>query len=328
MVGIHVFPFTVKPTARLVADGNLLRRIWHWWQIRSAMRYVIHAERILEPRDGQIEAKGTTVDPEKFMLPLSHLLLQLADHHRSMMLTSLREFGAKLCHEKQAEPAVALWRKGTGLAPQDVGLWSNLGAGYADLSHNDDAVAAYQRAIELDPRYHAAYTGLGNVCVTRGEYIRAIELYQKAIELDTTDHSRAIDYNNLGNVYHELGRLDDALAAYERAIRTDPGNAVSYYSKARINFLRNEVVNASEMLMKAAELNPAAIQWAAEDVSLELLVKEPAFLQFLQGSAMYCVKCRTKRYDRYAIRITMKNGKPAVKGRCPICGTGMYKIGG
>jgi len=23
----------------------------------------------------------------------------------------------------------------------------------------------------------------------------------------------------------------------------------------------------------------------------------------------------------------MKNGKPALKGKCPVCGTGMYKIG-
>ncbi len=25
--------------------------------------------------------------------------------------------------------------------------------------------------------------------------------------------------------------------------------------------------------------------------------------------------------------VTMKNGKPATKGSCPVCGTGMYKIG-
>jgi hypothetical protein len=25
--------------------------------------------------------------------------------------------------------------------------------------------------------------------------------------------------------------------------------------------------------------------------------------------------------------VTMKNGKPATKGVCPVCGTGMYKIG-
>lgn len=42
---------------------------------------------------------------------------------------------------------------------------------------------------------------------------------------------------------------------------------------------------------------------------------------------MYCVKCRQKRDANDAENVTMKNGKPAVKGKCSTCGTGMYKIG-
>ena len=44
-------------------------------------------------------------------------------------------------------------------------------------------------------------------------------------------------------------------------------------------------------------------------------------------ASMYCVKCRAKRDDPDAQPVTMKNGKPAMKGKCPVCGTGMYKIG-
>ncbi|MBI3485977.1 hypothetical protein HY025_03455 [Candidatus Daviesbacteria bacterium] len=42
---------------------------------------------------------------------------------------------------------------------------------------------------------------------------------------------------------------------------------------------------------------------------------------------MYCVKCRQKRDAQDVENVTMKNGKPAVKGKCSVCGTGMYKIG-
>ena len=42
----------------------------------------------------------------------------------------------------------------------------------------------------------------------------------------------------------------------------------------------------------------------------------------------YCVKCKAKREMDKAENTTMKNGKPAVKGVCPVCGTGMFKIGG
>ena len=47
----------------------------------------------------------------------------------------------------------------------------------------------------------------------------------------------------------------------------------------------------------------------------------------LNMASMYCVKCRAKRDDPSAEKVTMKNGKPALKGKCPVCGTGMYKIG-
>jgi len=43
---------------------------------------------------------------------------------------------------------------------------------------------------------------------------------------------------------------------------------------------------------------------------------------------MYCVKCREKRDDPNAEEVTMKNGKSAFKGKCPVCGTAMFRIGG
>ncbi len=41
----------------------------------------------------------------------------------------------------------------------------------------------------------------------------------------------------------------------------------------------------------------------------------------------YCVKCRAKREMKDAKAITMKNGKPATQGVCPVCGTKMFRIG-
>ena len=42
----------------------------------------------------------------------------------------------------------------------------------------------------------------------------------------------------------------------------------------------------------------------------------------------YCVKCKHKRIMDNPRKITMKNGRPARKGKCPKCGTGMFRIGG
>jgi RNase P subunit RPR2 len=41
----------------------------------------------------------------------------------------------------------------------------------------------------------------------------------------------------------------------------------------------------------------------------------------------YCVKCKSKREMKDHQQITMKNGRPATEGKCPECGTKMFKIG-
>jgi len=42
----------------------------------------------------------------------------------------------------------------------------------------------------------------------------------------------------------------------------------------------------------------------------------------------YCVKCKAKREMNNPQSITMKNGRKATQGTCPVCGTKMFRIGG
>lgn len=42
----------------------------------------------------------------------------------------------------------------------------------------------------------------------------------------------------------------------------------------------------------------------------------------------YCVKCKAKREMKNPQQITMKTGRPATTGTCPVCGTKMFRIGG
>ena len=42
----------------------------------------------------------------------------------------------------------------------------------------------------------------------------------------------------------------------------------------------------------------------------------------------YCVKCKAKRPIKGEQQVIMKNGRPAIKGTCSVCGTKMFKIGG
>lgn len=42
----------------------------------------------------------------------------------------------------------------------------------------------------------------------------------------------------------------------------------------------------------------------------------------------YCVKCRKKREMKNPQRVTLRNGRKAMRGNCSVCGTRMFRIGG
>jgi len=41
----------------------------------------------------------------------------------------------------------------------------------------------------------------------------------------------------------------------------------------------------------------------------------------------YCMKCRAKKEMVEPVQVTMKNGRPATQGKCPVCQTKMFRIG-
>lgn len=40
----------------------------------------------------------------------------------------------------------------------------------------------------------------------------------------------------------------------------------------------------------------------------------------------YCMKCRSRREIKGAKQVTLKNGRPAMEGTCPVCNTKVVKL--
>ncbi|MCD6134313.1 MAG: hypothetical protein J7J25_02175 [Candidatus Omnitrophica bacterium] len=40
----------------------------------------------------------------------------------------------------------------------------------------------------------------------------------------------------------------------------------------------------------------------------------------------YCLKCKAKKEIKDVEEVTMKNGRKALRGKCPDCGTTIFKI--
>jgi hypothetical protein len=76
----------------------------------------------------------------------------------------------------------------------------------------------------------------------------------------------------------------------------------------------------------AAETSDLQQKW-----SFAMVSKLTNFFTFMVEEVIgYCVKCKAKQPMAEAVRVEMpaKGGgtRPAMKGKCPVCSTGMYKI--
>lgn len=56
---------------------------------------------------------------------------------------------------------------------------------------------------------------------------------------------------------------------------------------------------------------------------IKIIINQKQIKQIMEG---YCVKCKDKKEIKDGAEVTMKNGRKAMKGKCPSCGTGMFRI--
>jgi Zn finger protein HypA/HybF involved in hydrogenase expression len=50
-------------------------------------------------------------------------------------------------------------------------------------------------------------------------------------------------------------------------------------------------------------------------------------IKMVEPVEAYCWKCRVVREMRNSRVVTMKNGRPATQGLCPVCGSNLFRIG-
>jgi pimeloyl-ACP methyl ester carboxylesterase len=71
----------------------------------------------------------------------------------------------------------------------------------------------------------------------------------------------------------------------------------------------------------------ASTQAKGEDAGTATAGAAAATLDSIPAIEAYCVKCKKKVTMQNARKVVMKNGRPATRGICPVCGTGLYRIG-
>jgi tetratricopeptide (TPR) repeat protein len=98
---------------------------------------------------------------------------------------------------------------------------------------------------------------LGEAYEMSEKYKEAADTYQQAVAAKPDPAS----YNNLGNSLARTGKVDDALAAYQKAIELDPTNTAMYWRNFAVGLYNsNRIKESVEPLKKATAADPKNAQ--------------------------------------------------------------------
>jgi Flp pilus assembly protein TadD len=129
-------------------------------------------------------------------------------------------------HDIQEHYGMALgeYRKALSLRPNEGMLYHNLGVSLSLAGKYEEAVEAFRVAIMKGYREKRVYNSLGLSLSRLGRYREAYEAFK-------TGGSVPSAYNNLGFVYLNEGKHEEAVACFEKAIANSP----EFYARASEN---------------------------------------------------------------------------------------------
>lgn len=131
------------------------------------------------------------------------------------------------------------------------------GRTYADLGHFAAADSSYRKVLELQPDYPGGWHNRANNAFRQQQYARAIAYYRK--ELATNPAARP--WRGIGRSYVELGRIDSARYAFERALATDSLYAPAHFNLALLYEDEGELQEALRHARRALSLSPTDIDY-------------------------------------------------------------------
>ena len=133
-------------------------------------------------------------------------------------------FGVLNHQEGHLDAALAYLQKAIHYAPEIPFYYNNLGETLRQLGRLEEAQAVYQKALSLDPSSVEAGNNLALTLQAQGDLDGAIARFQQTIQLAP----QAQLFDNLGHAFRALGRREEAIAAYRRALELEPERGESW----------------------------------------------------------------------------------------------------
>lgn len=166
-----------------------------------------------------------------------------------------QELGYAYKKTSKNELALSCLKKAVEIKPTYALAYKQMGDVYQNLDKDDDAIAAYKKCYLNDEENDDACYNLGYIYNGKAEYTNALEWLNKANNI-----KEGVDvFNEIGFANYKLKNNDDAINAYQSALKINTKNGTSYKGIGdvyRVNYSPARVTEAIENYLKAIEYNP------------------------------------------------------------------------
>jgi len=117
--------------------------------------------------------------------------------------------------------------------PNDPRIQAQIGIVLFARQDYDGAVKSLSRAVELDPKFTLPYNQLGYAYRAQGKNAEAEKTFKKYAELLPDDPN---PHDSYAELLMRLGRFDDSVAEYKKALQIDP-----YFLSAYVGIANNQI---------------------------------------------------------------------------------------
>jgi tetratricopeptide (TPR) repeat protein len=155
---------------------------------------------------------------------------------------------------KMEDPDVSRWKKEVEEDPANVEALLRLGVSYQNMGWLDEAANTLGQVVGKNPDHYMARIHFGSVLKAQGLYQQALEHFLSAAE---NVSKSAVFHTDLGEIYYNLGRTDEAILELRTAIKID---AEYWRSHFLLSFAYGDIGHFQDALEEsriASKLNPS-----------------------------------------------------------------------
>ena len=189
---------------------------------------------------------------------------------------STENLGLALLNQGRMEEAEACFRRNLKPFAQTS---FNLGLTLFRMHRFSEAFDHFRRAVELAPEDAEYHNLLGQTYDELGQPEEAEKSLLRSIELDRNDATGHYDLAVI--LAKRNGREQEALAAFQQALKLDPKLLWAYYGLACLNAVAGEEGPALKLLEKALKKGFKEFDHIEKDTDWDGLRKKPKFIRLL-----------------------------------------------